>query len=440
MTKDLIKKWINSLKNGDSGELVTKGFSYLLIRIGGTFVAFIFSRFVTKNFGADIYGLFALGLSVFLIISVLGRLGLDVNIIKFFSLNKAKEDSGLFFQSVIKVFVSSSLLAAIIYWQREFLVMEVFKSPKPELIPYLNWILPAIPFWSVTLLSGSLLRAKRFNNWFGFFNNSSRFFFALILLFIFSFISSNPITIVQAHFFAIVIAFIWSFSLAISKLNNKSFKSKTNSWKFTKESFPMMMSSSVLIILGWVGTFIMGIYRESDEVGIYNVAVKVATLLNFCLQAVNSILAPKIANKFAAGEKETYQKLITLATNINFISSIFIAVLIFIFNQPILGFFGEEFKSAKYLLFLLCVGQIINSYCGSVAVVLQMTGNQIIYQYFMLTALVVNLILMFGLTPIYGAFGAAIASISSMILWNIGGTLYLKKRLKITTYFKLPIK
>ena len=440
MTKDLIEKWIKKLKDGDSGELVSKGFSYLLIRIGGTFVAFIFSRFVTKNFGADIYGLFASGLSVFLIISVLGRLGLDINIIKFFSLNKAKEDSGLFFQSVIKVFISSSLLAAVIYWQREFLVIDVFKSPKPELIPYLNWILPAIPFWSATLLSGSLLRAKGFNNWFGFFNNSSRFFFALILLFIFSFISSNPITIVQAHFFAIVIAFIWSFSLALSKLNNKNFKSKTNSWKFTKESFPMMMSSSVLIILGWIGTFVMGIYRESDEVGIYTVAVKVATLLNFCLQAVNSILAPKIANKFAAGEKDTYQKLITLATSINFISSIFIALLIFIFNQSILGFFGEEFKSAKYLLFLLCVGQIINSFCGSVAVVLQMTGNQIVYQYFMLTALVVNLILVFGLTPIYGAFGAAIASISSMILWNIGGALYLKKRLKITTYFTLPIK
>ena len=440
MTKDLIEKWIKKLKDGDSGELVSKGFSYLLIRIGGTFVAFIFSRFVTKNFGADIYGLFASGLSVFLIISVLGRLGLDINIIKFFSLNKAKEDSGLFFQSVIKVFISSSLLAAVIYWQREFLVIDVFKSPKPELIPYLNWILPAIPFWSATLLSGSLLRAKGFNNWFGFFNNSSRFFFALILLFIFSFISSNPITIVQAHFFAIVIAFIWSFSLALSKLNNKNFKSKTNSWKFTKESFPMMMSSSVLIILGWIGTFVMGIYRESDEVGIYTVAVKVATLLNFCLQAVNSILAPKIANKFAAGEKDSYQKLITLATSINFISSIFIALLIFIFNQSILGFFGEEFKSAKYLLFLLCVGQIINSFCGSVAVVLQMTGNQIVYQYFMLTALVVNLILVFGLTPIYGAFGAAIASISSMILWNIGGALYLKKRLKITTYFTLPIK
>ncbi|MDR9401005.1 MAG: flippase [Psychroflexus sp.] len=440
MTKGLIEKWISKLKNGDSGELVTKGFSYLLIRIGGTFVAVIFSRFVTKNFGADIYGLFASGLSVFLIISVLGRLGLDINIIKFFSLNKANEDSGLFFQSVIKVFISSSLLAAVIYWQREFLVIDVFKSPKPELIPYLNWILPAIPFWSATLLSGSLLRAKGFNNWFSFFNNSSRFFFALILLFIFSFVSSNPITIVQAHFFAIVIAFIWSFSLAFSKLNNKNFKSKTNSWKFTKESFPMMMSSSVLIILGWIGTFVMGIYRESDEVGIYTVAVKVATLLNFCLQAVNSILAPKIAQKFAAAENKDYQSLITLATNIIFVISVFVAILILIFNQTILGFFGEEFKSAKNLLFLLCIGQIVSSYCGSVGVVLQMTGKQVVYQYFMLAALVLNLILMFTLTPIYGAFGAAIASISSMIFWNIGGALYLKKRLKITTYFTIPIK
>lgn len=440
MTKGLIEKWISKLKNGDSGELVTKGFSYLLIRIGGTFVAVIFSRFVTKNFGADIYGLFASGLSVFLIISVLGRLGLDINIIKFFSLNKANEDSGLFFQSVIKVFISSSLLAAVIYWQREFLVIDVFKSPKPELIPYLNWILPAIPFWSATLLSGSLLRAKGFNNWFSFFNNSSRFFFALILLFIFSFISSSPITIVQAHFFAIVIAFIWSFSLAFSKLNNKNFKSKTNSWKFTKESFPMMMSSSVLIILGWIGTFVMGIYRESDEVGIYTVAVKVATLLNFCLQAVNSILAPKIAQKFAAAENKDYQSLITLATNIIFVISVFVAILILIFNQTILGFFGEEFKSAKNLLFLLCIGQIVSSYCGSVGVVLQMTGKQVVYQYFMLAALVLNLILMFTLTPIYGAFGAAIASISSMIFWNLGGALYLKKRLKITTYFTIPIK
>ena len=417
----MIKRWIDKLADGDSGEILTKGFSYMLIRVGGTIISFLFTYYVSKNFGADIYGLIALGFSIFLIISVLGRLGLDMNIVKFFSLNKDKEDSGLFYQSVLKVFLISSILAGLVYWQSEFLVKEVFKEPKPELIPYLNWILPAIPFWSVTVLSASLLRSKQMNNWFGFFNNSSRFTFALILLLVFSLYSSDPIIIVQAHFYAIVIVCIWCFSMAVSSLKNIHFTSQKNSWQFTKESLPMMMSASVLVLLGWAGTFVMGIYRDSEEVGIYDVAVKVATLLNFCLQAVNSILAPKIANKFAEGDKVAYQKMISFSTKLNFISSLIIGVIIVVFNQQVLGFFGEEFKSARNLLFVLCIGQIINSYSGSVGVVLQMTGKQVVYQYFMLSALVINLILMFTLTPIYGAYGAAAASITSMIFWSIEG-------------------
>ena len=435
----MIKRLINRLADGDSGEILTKGFSFLLIRVGGTIIAFLFSRYITKNFGADVYGLIALSFSIFLVIGVLGKLGLDTNIVKFFSLTRDKEDSGLFYQSILKVFLASGILSGVVYWQSEFLVEEVFKEPKPELIPYLNWILPAIPFWSVTVLSASLLRSKQMNNWFGFFNNTSRFTLALGLLLVFSLYSSEPIIIVQAHFYAIVLACIWSCSLAFSSLKNSRFTSKKNSWQFAKESLPMMMSASVLVLLAWAGTFVMGIYRDSEEVGIYNVAVKVATLLNFCLQAVNSILAPKIASKFSEGERDASQKMITFSTKLNSISSLVIGIIILVFNQQILGFFGEEFKSARYLLFVLCFGQIINSFSGSVGVVLQMTGKQIVYQYFMLSALVINLILMFTLTPVYGAYGAAVASIVSMIFWNIGGAIYLKRQMGIRSYYYLSI-
>ena len=430
---------INRFKDGDSGEILTKGFSFLLIRVGGTLTAFLFSRYITKNFGADVYGLIAVGFSIFLVIGVLGRLGLDTNIVKFFSLTEEKEDSGLFYQSITKVFLTSSVLSGLIYWQSEFLVKEVFKEPKPELIPYLNWILPAIPFWSVTVVSASLLRSKQMNNWFGFFNNSSRFTLALGLLLVLSLYSDESIIIVKAHFFAIVLACIWSCSLAFPSLKTRRFRSQKDSWQFTKESLPMMMSASVFVLLAWTGTFVMGIYRDSEEVGIYNVAVKVATLLNFCLQAVNSILAPKIANKFAKGERSAFQEMITFSTKLNFISSLIIGVIVIVFNQQILGFFGEEFKSARYLVFVLCVGQIINSFSGSVGVVLQMTGKQVVYQYFMLSALAINLILMFTLTPAYGAYGAAIASIASMIFWNVGGAIYLKKHMNVVSFF-VPFK
>lgn len=436
----MLDKWGKKFSNVDTGEILSKGLSYLLIRIAGTIITFSFTYYVSSNFGADVYGLIALSFSVFLILSVIGRLGLDMNIVKFFSSAKKSNDKGLFYKSIIRVFLMSCLLSYFLFWKSEFLVGEVFIHPKPELIPYLNWILPSIPFWSVTVLSASLLRSKQMNNWFGFFNNSSRFTFSLILLLFFSYFSKDPIIIVKAHFYAILIISIWSFSMAASKLGNISFRSKKGSWEFTRESFPMMMSASVLVILGWVGTFVMGIYCDSDEVGIYDVAVKVATLLNFCLQAVNSILAPKIANKFAMGDKKAYQGMISFSTKLNFLSSLIIGVFVLIFNQQILGLFGDEFKSAKGILFILCIGQLINSFSGSVGIILQMTGRQVVYQYLMLTALVINLSLLFVLTPVYGAYGAAIASVTSMVFWNILGTVFLKRKLGITAYFVPSIK
>ena len=66
---------------------------------------------------------------------------------------------------------------------------------------------------------------------------------------------------------------------------------------------------------------------------------------------------------------------------------------------------------------------------------MQMKGNKKAYQYIVLVALVLNGILNFTLTPIYGGFGAAIATVISMVSWNVLGALYLKRRLNIRSYY-----
>ena len=68
-----------------------------------------------------------------------------------------------------------------------------------------------------------------------------------------------------------------------------------------------------------------------------------------------------------------------------------------------------------------------------------MTGKQIVYQYLMLSVLVINLILMFRLTAVYGTYGEAIASITTIIFWNIGRTIYLKRQMHIVSYFPLNL-
>lgn len=124
-------------------------------------------------------------------------------------------------------------------------------------------------------------------------------------------LDQDPIIIVKAHFYGVLITSLLSFGLVTYQIKNISFKSEMSSWNFIKDSLPMMLSSSILILLGWMDTFIMGIYEDTESVGIYNISLKVATLTTFTLQAINSILAPKIAKSYAADEEQNYKKLIS---------------------------------------------------------------------------------------------------------------------------------
>lgn len=103
-------------------------------------------------------------------------------------------------------------------------------------------------------------------------------------------------------------------------------------------------------------------------------------------------------------------------------------LIIVIFHDFLLGIFGEEFKAGYIILFIFCAGQLVNSLSGSVGIIMQMIGKQKVYQNFVIIALFINLALTFILTPVYGGIGAAVSTVISMVFWNIGCAVYLKKK------------
>lgn len=427
----LIQKYFG---DKESNEIVSKGFSFLLIRIGGTVLSFVFTLYVTNTFGKVEWGLMALGFSIFTILSIFGRLGLDLNLVKFYSQDQNLQDTGVFYWAWIKVFLASCLLSFIVYNFGEELVTDVFLEPKPELLPYLNWLLLSIPFWSSIFTSAAIMRARKLNKAFAFYTLVGRF--AILLLIILLVTHDSALFVLKAHLAALICLSIVSLVHAIFILKTPTFKTNHNTWVFVKESLPMMLSSSILVLMSWMDTFVMGVYENETEVGIYSVAVKVTTLATFSLQAINSILAPKIAKSYANDEAITYKKLIQFSTKINFFITLIVVSLIIILGPFLLGLFGEGFEAGISVLVILCVGQLVNSLSGSVGVVMQMIGEQKMYQYFIVSALIINLILTLILTPIYSGIGAAIATVASMIFWNIAGAFYLKNHKKIRTYFK----
>lgn len=427
------------LKDSDYKEILSKGFSYVLIRVLGILISYAFTVYITKVFGASIFGLFSIAISIFMIVSVIGRLGLDINLVKYYSVDKNIQDTGLFYRTLLKSFLLSTIICVIIYFLRFYITNDLFNVPKPELIPYLNWILLSIPFWSITMICSSISRAQKDIKWFSFISLVSRFLFSFIALFVLLSFVNNPIVAAKAHFYGILVTSVIAIIHTSITLKKITFKSRTNSWQFIQDSLPMMFSSSILIFLGWMDTFVMGVYETDHNVGIYNVCLKIATLTSFTLLAINSILAPKIAKNYNENNTQQYKRLIGFSTKLNFLVSSAVILVILIFNKFLLSIFGEEFIEGSVILYILCAGQMVNSFSGSVGIILQMIGKQKVYQNFVFAALLINLVLTLIFTPIYGGIGAASATVFSMAFWNLGSAIYLKKSLNIISYYN-PFK
>lgn len=430
--KDKISKLLKK-SDQDQKEIIKKGIFFMGFRGIGILGGYLFTLYITNNYGADLNGLVVLSFSIFMFATIIGRLGIDVNLIKFYSTeNNWDENPGLFYRVLLKSFLFSSFLVAILYLSRDFVIINLFE--KPQLSPYYFWAILAIPGWVITMLCAGALRARGFNNWFAFFINTGRFLFAFLLVYFLGWMEMKPINIMVAHFFGIYLLTIIALIVIVKKLKKVSFRSTTNTWVFLKESFPMMLSSTIMIFLGWMDTFILGIYETDESIGIYNVALKLALVTSFSIEAINSSLAPKIANLYLNNLKDKFLNLVKFSTRLNFVLTLFIVSVLVTFNKWFLNLFGEEFEAGTIALIILCSVHLINSSVGSVGIIMQMTGKQKQYQYIAIASLLINLLLNFILIPRYGINGAAIATAISLSVWNITGTIYLKRKENIRTY------
>lgn len=419
--------------DADKKEILSKGSSFLVIRTLGLLAGYLFAISITRIYGAGVYGLVSLSFALFIIGGILGRMGLDINLVRFYASAENLGERGIFYKVLFKSLLFSGVLGFAMYFFRESIAVGLFK--KPQLEPYIFWTALALPFWALTMLSGGVLRARKKNKWFAFLNNPGRFFFSFALLMVFWALLDDPLSAIKAHFFGVAALGLMGLVMAFKTLEGLSMKTRVNSWGFLRDALPMMLSSTILVLLGWLDTFVLGIYESDEQIGIYNAALKIATLTSFSLQAINSILAPKLADLYARKEMKTFHTQIGFTAKLNFFLTLGVVVVILLLHPWILGIFGSVFVTGSGILIVLCLGQLVNALSGSVGVIMQMTGNQKAYQYIVLVALVLNGILNFTLTPIYGGFGAAIATVISMVSWNVLGALYLKRRLDIRSYY-----
>ena len=84
-----------------------------------------------------------------------------------------------------------------------------------------------------------------------------------------------------------------------------------------------------------------------------------------------------------------------------------------------LGLFGEHFDAGKHALVVLTIGQTVNVACGSVGLLLAMTGHERTMRNILLTTSILTVALGIILAREFGITGVAYSTAIGMCIWNI---------------------
>jgi O-antigen/teichoic acid export membrane protein len=425
---------INSLKDKGLKEIALKSGSYFLLRLFGFVFSFAFALITTRKYGASVYGYVTLAFSIMMVLSVFCRLGFDINLTRLIAQNKFKDKTGLYTKSIFITFSIGLFFSFLIFCNATFISNAIFK--KPDFVIYLKWISFSIPIWAVILINAGVFRGYKFNVLYSVFNSFGRFLLtSLLLVLIYFFGEYYQYAPIVAHFFGLLILSIVSFFFIVKTLGTINFKSTISFKSYFNTSFPMFLSTSIMILLAWVDKIFLGYFVIGENIGMYDISLRIAALIGFTLEAINSILTPKISESFAKNDFKQMQKEITFSAKINFYLSIAVFLFIILFSGYILEFFSESFVDGQTVLFICCIGQLINAFSGPVGNILQMTGLQKTFTKIIAVAFIINIILNPILIKMYGINGAALAMVISMIFWNFTSSYFVYKKLGIRSYY-----
>jgi len=417
---------LQDIQKGDrfKSELLRGGFGNLMIMIATTLLSFVIGVLLARLMGASNYGVYSYVYAVIMVLAIPAQFGLPMLVVRetaqAFAKNEWGRIRGLWqWGSYITGILTLIIILGAI------LILFIFGNRINSSYPIpLYWGLVLVPLISLGELRGAALRGL------------NRIVLGqlpeqvllpgLFLLFVIltAFIFSKDITPSLAMLLQVIsalLAFIIGALLLIRAMpkNVNGAKSEFESTRWLSSTFSLAMISGMQLINKWISIVILGFFVAPAEIGIYRVAVQMSILADFGLQVVNPVIAPQIARLFALGDMKRLQQLATSSARVVLFFNLSVtAGYLLLGHQFINLFFGLDFSSSYNALLILLVGQFINSFAGSVAFLLNMTGNEKQTLRARVITTLVNVALNFLLAPFLGIMGAAISTSVSIILWN----------------------
>ncbi len=384
---------------------------------------------IARLLGATGFGVFAITLSAAGLIASFGLLGFDNYAVREVSRLRTREEFGLLkgfvTASTVVVLLASSLGGVVVY--------SIFSLVSPDASIKPAWILMVTPLMALLLLARGV--AQGFGRVLDTQAPSELLRPGLMVLSLGAvWVIVMPVTPNQilglftiANLAALVFASWLIYRLIVSSTAGVTVRFSVAEW--FNGAWPFFGLGLLIVLQSEINTLMLGWLAGPSETGLFQPLLRLTPVMVIAIQAINVPLAPRISELWEQGETSKLRHTVRLATLTSTAAVVATCIVLLLAAPWILAAFGAEFVVNVSALWWLAAAQVFNAACGSVGILLNMTGYQGQAFRGLLVAVAVNFALGLWLIPAHGAHGAAIAFAGSTIVWNIVLLRAVRKRL-----------
>ena len=406
------------------------------VKVAGAGLLFASQMLLTRLLGATQYGIYIYALTWIILLSQVAELGLGSSILRFVATYRVKAQWGLLhgllrFSSRLVFGLSLAMAAVgavIVWWLREQ------QGPEQTLTFWLA--LALLPVLTLTGLRQTALVSLKHVIRAGIPESIFKQLLIMAMLVLLYLILQHPLSASQAMIVNLlswlvtfVIGTVWLLRLLPPEVAKAEPRYERREW--LRVSLPMLFATGMRMILFQADIIMVGLLLGAREAGIYAVATRIVEIVAFGEQALNSIVAPMISELFHSEQHAKLRRMMTLAAWGRFAFTLVVSLIMALLGEYLLGLFGAEFVEGMAPFLILLAGNVLISVAGSGGFLMPMTGHQNQHAIQVAIAAAVNVVLNAILVPLYGISGAAIATVISMVTWNVLMLSYVWRHLRI---------
>ena len=404
----------------------------VVVLVGIFFAKFIgyFFRIVVARADIELYGLYNLAFVVISFIGAFVVLGLDKGIVRYVSYYKGKKENQKaddVISTSLKVVFPLSIIFSLILFFFSDVVASFFHTENLSII--LRFFAFLVPLRALSSIFGAILIAHK------------RITSATVI----TKIIEPPVRLAVVlvlfalglRLFGLVAAFIVSHVVVLLLLffciqDHTSFRFRCFDKELIIFSLPLLSVLIIHVVMSGMDTLMLGYFTDVNEVGLYNAALPTASLLSILAIPLLSVFLPTITEKYA--KKKSILREYATVTKWIFIFVLPFALIMIFFNKDVLLLlFGESYSAAGITLAIICVFYLFKHLSEPSKSILIMLKKTKLILYYVLAALIVNIVLNLVLIPLahelynHGMYGAALATGISFLLISFFDIIFASK-------------